>query len=113
MKIWQEFKDFAVRGNVVDMAVGVIIGTAFGYSDTFLALSKKYPEVAFLDASGTTNGPNLQSFYGRTYESQYLCGMVAGAVATSSEVIRAALQVIGPHPGLSTVSSSFIMITDC
>ena len=30
-------------------------------------------------------------------------GMVAGAVATSSEVIRAALQVIGPHPGLSTV----------
>ena len=39
-------------------------------------------------------------------------GMVAGAVATSSEVIRAALQVIGPHPGLSTVSSSFIMITD-
>ena len=26
----QEFKDFAMRGNVVDMAVGVIIGGAFG-----------------------------------------------------------------------------------
>lgn len=26
----QEFKDFAVRGNVMDMAVGVIIGGAFG-----------------------------------------------------------------------------------
>ena len=26
----QEFKDFAVKGNVVDMAVGVIIGGAFG-----------------------------------------------------------------------------------
>ena len=26
----QEFKDFAVRGNVIDMAVGVIIGGAFG-----------------------------------------------------------------------------------
>ncbi|OKY52370.1 phosphate acetyltransferase [Megasphaera cerevisiae] len=39
-------------------------------------------------------------------------GMVAGAVATSSEVIRAALQVIGTHPGTSTVSSSFIVITD-
>lgn len=26
----QEFKDFAVRGNVVDLAVGVIIGAAFG-----------------------------------------------------------------------------------
>lgn len=25
-----EFKDFAVRGNVVDMAVGIVIGSAFG-----------------------------------------------------------------------------------
>ena len=29
-KIIQEFKAFAMRGNVVDMAVGVIIGGAFG-----------------------------------------------------------------------------------
>lgn len=29
-KIWQEFKDFAIKGNVMDMAVGVIIGGAFG-----------------------------------------------------------------------------------
>lgn len=29
-KFIQEFKDFATRGNVVDMAVGVIIGGAFG-----------------------------------------------------------------------------------
>jgi large conductance mechanosensitive channel len=26
----KEFRDFAVKGNVVDLAVGVIIGTAFG-----------------------------------------------------------------------------------
>jgi len=26
----QEFKDFAIKGNVVDLAVGVIIGAAFG-----------------------------------------------------------------------------------
>ena len=30
MKIIQEFKAFAMRGNVVDLAVGVIIGAAFG-----------------------------------------------------------------------------------
>jgi large conductance mechanosensitive channel len=30
MRILQEFRDFAMRGNVVDLAVGVIIGTAFG-----------------------------------------------------------------------------------
>jgi large conductance mechanosensitive channel len=30
MKMIREFKEFAIKGNVVDMAVGVIIGTAFG-----------------------------------------------------------------------------------
>jgi large conductance mechanosensitive channel len=30
MKIVQEFKQFAMKGNVVDMAVGIIIGAAFG-----------------------------------------------------------------------------------
>ena len=28
--MWKEFKDFALKGNVVDLAVGVIIGSAFG-----------------------------------------------------------------------------------
>jgi large conductance mechanosensitive channel len=30
MSIGKEFKEFAMRGNVVDMAVGIIIGAAFG-----------------------------------------------------------------------------------
>jgi large conductance mechanosensitive channel len=28
--MWKEFRDFIARGNVVDLAVGVIIGAAFG-----------------------------------------------------------------------------------
>ena len=28
--MWKEFKQFAVKGNVLDMAVGIIIGAAFG-----------------------------------------------------------------------------------
>ncbi len=30
LKIVHEFRDFAMRGNVIDLAVGVVIGTAFG-----------------------------------------------------------------------------------
>ena len=30
MSMMKEFKEFAIKGNVVDMAVGIIIGTAFG-----------------------------------------------------------------------------------
>ena len=43
-KLLQEFKTFAMKGNVVDMAVGVVIGAAFGkivtslVSDIFMPL---------------------------------------------------------------------------
>lgn len=30
MGVLKEFKEFAVKGNVIDMAIGIIIGTAFG-----------------------------------------------------------------------------------
>lgn len=30
MSIMKEFKEFAIKGNVIDMAVGIIIGAAFG-----------------------------------------------------------------------------------
>ena len=30
MSIFKEFREFALKGNVVDLAVGVIIGAAFG-----------------------------------------------------------------------------------
>ena len=35
-KLAQEFKDFIMRGNVLDMAIGVIIATAFGKITTSL-----------------------------------------------------------------------------
>ena len=29
MKLLQEFKDFAVKGNMIDMAIGIIFGASF------------------------------------------------------------------------------------
>lgn len=71
---------------LISRGFNIIIGSAFGYSDTFKELSEKYPDVAFLNPAGITNGPNLESFYGRTYESQYLCGMAAGAASKSGKL---------------------------
>lgn len=80
---------------LIQRGKNVIIGTAYGYSDPFLTLSKKYPDVAFMNANGTTNGPNLGSFYGRTYQSQYLCGMVAGAMSKTGKLGFVAANPIG------------------
>jgi basic membrane protein A and related proteins len=79
----------------ISRGYNIIFGTGFGYSDTFKELSEQYPKIAFLNASGTTNGPNLESFYGRTYESQYLCGMAAGAVSKTGKLGFVAAHPIG------------------
>lgn len=46
--MWKEFKDFAVRGNVVDMAVGIIIGAAFGTIVSSLVKDVIMPPVGML-----------------------------------------------------------------
>jgi large conductance mechanosensitive channel len=47
-KFIQEFKDFAVKGNVVDMAVGVVIGGAFGKIVSSLVADIIMPLVGWL-----------------------------------------------------------------
>ncbi|MCP4319207.1 MAG: BMP family ABC transporter substrate-binding protein [Hyphomicrobiales bacterium] len=70
----------------IDRGANIILGSAFGYSDAFKELAEKYPNVVFLNPAGTTNGNNLMSYYGRTYESQYLCGMAAAAASKSGKL---------------------------
>ena len=48
MSMMQEFKDFAVKGNVVDMAVGIIIGAAFGKIITALVSGVIMPPIGVL-----------------------------------------------------------------
>lgn len=48
MSFVKEFKDFAMRGNVVDMAVGIIIGAAFGKIVTSLVNDIIMPPIGVL-----------------------------------------------------------------
>lgn len=48
MRIIKEFRDFAMKGNVVDLAVGVIIGTAFGKIVTSLVEDIVMPPIWWL-----------------------------------------------------------------
>ncbi|WP_413670183.1 large-conductance mechanosensitive channel protein MscL [Mucilaginibacter sp. Mucisp86] len=47
MAIVKEFKEFAMRGNVVDLAVGVIIGAAFGKIVTSLVNDILMPPIGY------------------------------------------------------------------
>jgi large conductance mechanosensitive channel len=48
MSFVKEFKEFATRGNVVDLAVGIIIGGAFGKIVSSLVADVIMPPVGFL-----------------------------------------------------------------
>ena len=48
MKILDEFKKFAMRGNVIDMAVGIIIGAAFGKIVSSIVADILMPPVGLL-----------------------------------------------------------------
>src|SRR5947199_10653374 len=78
--MWKEFKEFAVKGNAIDLAVGVIIGAAFGkivtsivedllmpplgrvlgnlnFADYYIPLSEKITPGVSLDAARKTGLP--------------------------------------------------------
>ena len=46
--MWKEFREFAARGNVLDLAVGVIIGAAFGRIVTSLVTDMIMPPIGMV-----------------------------------------------------------------
>ncbi|MCB4808411.1 large conductance mechanosensitive channel protein MscL [Tamlana sp. 62-3] len=55
MKIFKEFKEFAVKGNMMDMAIGIIIGAAFNKVVDVLVKKVFLPPLSLL-----TDGVNFQ-----------------------------------------------------
>lgn len=61
-KFLQEFKEFALRGNVMDMAVGIIIGGAFSGIVTSLTDNFINPVISFLTGSATYTKADVMGF---------------------------------------------------
>jgi len=66
MKLFDEFKAFVMRGNVVDMAVGVIIGGAFGKIVTSLVNDIFMPIIGMI--LGNVNFSSLEIKLGEPVE---------------------------------------------
>ena len=68
MGIIKEFKEFSIKGNVLDMAIGIIIGTAFGKIVTSLVSDIIMPPIGLL--LGKVNFKDLYiNISGKPYES--------------------------------------------
>ena len=77
--MFKEFKEFAVKGNVIDMAVGIIIGAAFGKIVNSLVKDVLMPPIGLL--LGKVDFSNLfVNLSGKSYET--LSSAKAAGVAT-------------------------------
>ena len=80
------------------------------YVDKLVELRKK-KGLSKEDAKKLLTAPDNLFFAGMMVRERDIDGGVEGATSTTGNVLRSAIQTIGPAPGLKTVSSFFIMIT--
>jgi large conductance mechanosensitive channel len=57
--MWDEFRDFAMKGNALDLAIGVIIGAAFSPIVTTLVANIMMPIIGYITAG--VNFSNLEA----------------------------------------------------
>ena len=104
MKIIQEFKSFAMKGNVVDMAVGIIIGAASGkivssmVNDIImpplglLIGGVNFTDLKFVMKAATETNPAVTLNYGNFLQVIFDFMIVAFAVFMVIKAINAAKQ---------------------
>ena len=94
-KFFEEFKTFAMRGNVIDMAVGVVIGGAFGKITTSIVNDIIMPAISML-----TGGVNFADWK----------IVLKEAVANAEGVIDPATEVAIRYGNTIAIILDFIII---
>ena len=83
-KFFEDFKAFAMRGNVIDMAVGVIIGAAFGSITTSLVNDIFMPLIGVL-----TGGINFGGLFIALDGGSYVSAEAAAAAGVGQGIVEA------------------------
>lgn len=99
----KEFKDFAMKGNLVDMAVGIIIGGAFGKIVSSLVGDVIMPIIGKL-----TGGIDFKDLFINLSDEAY--SSLAEAVAASAPVIKYGLFIQTVFDFVVVALSIFVVI---
>ena len=100
--MWKEFKEFAVKGNAVDLAVGVIIGAAFGSIVTSLVKDILMPPLGLL-----TGGLDFSNKFLILKEAP-----TGGMFATPAEAVKAGA-ITWNYGNFITLIINFLIVAFC
>ncbi len=96
MAFWKEFKTFAMKGNVMDMAVGVIIGGAFGKIVTSLVNDVLMPPIGALLGNVNFTDLKIDISKVRDLASSATDAVSRGVNALTGEVATVTEKVVEP-----------------
>jgi large conductance mechanosensitive channel len=100
--MWKEFKEFAVKGNAVDLAVGVIIGAAFGSIITSLVKDILMPPVGLL-----TGGLDFSNKFVILKDAPS-----GGVFATPADAVKAGA-ITWNYGNFITLTINFLIVAFC
>ncbi len=98
MSFWDDFRKFAIRGNALDLTVGVVVGGAFGKIVTSLVNDIVLPPVGLL--------------LGKVDFSNLFFALGAGTYSTLAEAKKAGVPVLSYGAFLSSILD-FVMVAFC
>jgi large conductance mechanosensitive channel len=122
MSLIKEFKEFAMKGNVVDMAVGVVIGTAFGkivaafVGDVIMPLLGKvvggvnFSDLA-IDLGASPTGEPVLLKYGSFLQSAFDFLIIAAAIFMALKAINK-LKAPPPPPAPEAPPADVALLTE-
>jgi large conductance mechanosensitive channel len=111
MSLWQEFKEFAIKGNVLELAVAVVIGAAFGKIVSALVESVIMPLIALI--FGNTDFASEWAYKGVKYgvfiQSIIDFLIVAGAIFLFVKLLN---KLTKAQPTEETVEENTALLTE-
>ena len=102
--MWKEFKKFAFKGNVVDMAVGVVVGGAFGKIVTSLVNDLITPLISLI-----TGGANFSELFVILNKANAVEGVDVDSIKTIADAQAAGLATLNYGNFIQTIIDFFII----
>ncbi len=126
MSMLKEFKDFAVKGNVVDMAVGIVIGAAFGKIVTSFVGDVIMPPIgvilggvdfsglAFTVKAAAGNAPAVVISYGKFVQTLLDFTIIAFAIFMAIKGMNALrkAEAAAPPPAPPASSQEVVLLAE-
>lgn len=124
MSIIREFKEFTIKGNVFDMAIGVVIGMAFGKIVSSLVTDVVMPPIGLLIGgvdfsklaitlqAATATSPEVVISYGKFIQTLVDFTIIAAAIFVVIKAINAMKRKAEEAPAPPPPSAQEVLLTE-